>query len=627
MPRAHERALAALEPDDETELGPEWIRSRRESRDLSRRQLAKLLGVHAARVGEWEESKRRVPARVHWPLRRTLGGAKARTASRDADVVEVVRGEPGLSLPQLLERFPAHDQGAVQGALERYLTAGRLFRAKGTVNDRVGRPRVVWRFYPEPQESKRVSSSMTGNWLREQLTEKGWTHEALAGELGVTREAVRSWAQRKQQPIPPGRQDDVARVLAGTRPPQPARRLAVSAMPDLREQRRDAGLTQAELAHRLGMRRGQATVSAWERGDASVSETTAGRIADVLAAAAAQRVTAEQLRAGRERAGWTQPELAQRLGVKPARLRRWEMGRSPIPSLLWGPIRAVLENAPAEEPDEPISDLRERREALHWSQDHLAERLGVWQADVSRWERGAPVAPAMRERVERELEAGTPIDPGAGRRAAIVALVSAEPGLSGRLIMGRVGGSWDAVRAELDLLKAGGKVHDHSTPYTDGRGRVRSRPGLYPDPAPPSSAPSLGGEEIVRRREQLGWSQAQLAREMGIAATIVFRWEHNIVAPGAAFVGQLERVFAEGQSELPAGGANRVARVGERLHPVRELLGLSVSAMARRLGVDRGTLADWEAGVRPVSSWRRGDVLAKLDQLEASAGSPPAGAQ
>jgi len=190
--------------------------------------------------------------------------------------------------------------------------------------------------------------------------------------------------------------------------------------------------------------------------------------------------------------------------------------------------------------------------------------------------------------------------------------------------MGRVGGSWDGVRSKLEALKAAGQLHDRPTPYTDGAGRVRSRPGLYPGPAPASS-PSLSGEEIVRRREQLGWSQAQLAREIGIAQTIVLRWEHGVVAPDATFVGQLERVFAEGQRELPEGGAERLARAGERLRPVRERLGLSVSEMARRLGVDRGTLADWEAGVRPVSSGRRRDVFAKLDQLEAGAGASAAG--
>ncbi|MGH2869192.1 MAG: helix-turn-helix domain-containing protein, partial [Solirubrobacteraceae bacterium] len=132
------------------------------------------------------------------------------------------------------------------------------------------------------------------------------------------------------------------------------------------------------------------------------------------------------------------------------------------------------------------------------------------------------------------------------------------------------------------------------------------------------------GVEIVRRREQLGWSQARLAREMGISQTIVHRWESGEVAPDAGYVEQLERVFADGQQELPEGGAERLARVGERLGPLREQLGLSVSAMARRLGVDRGTYAVWEAGRRPVSSSRRHEILAAVDQL--AAGLPHAGA-
>jgi len=57
--------------------------------------------------------------------------------------------------------------------------------------------------------------------------------------------------------------------------------------------------------------------------------------------------------------------------------------------------------------------------------------------------------------------------------------VTAQSGLSGRLVMGRVGGSWDGVRSKLEALKAAGQLHDRPTPYTDGAGRVRSRPRYF----------------------------------------------------------------------------------------------------------------------------------------------------
>lgn len=626
VPPAYEHPLAALEGDDEeTMLDPAWICARREFHKLSGRRLAKLIGVQPPRVGEWEQGKRPVPPRHRWALRRVLGAPKAKTGSRDAEVLEVVRSEPGLSLRQLLQRFPAHNAGAVQGALDRHVFSKRLYRAKGTVTDRLGRPRHVWRFYPDPQESERVEASMTGAWLRRQLLEIGWTHEALARELGVTREAVRYWTKREQQPIPAGRQVDMRRVLANKRPPSRPRQQSHSAMPDLRSRRQAAGLTQAELAEWLQLNRGQSAVSAWERGVVSLNETTAERITAALAAAKAAGVTGSELRAGRERAGWTQAEFAKRLDVTRSRLRRWELGRSPIPSRFWEPARSVLQDAPTAEHAEPMPGLRGRRKRLGCSQAEMARRLGVWQADVSRWERGAPVPATMRERLERELETGVVVDPGSERRATIVALVTEEPGLSPKLVMKRVGGHWDVVHAELEALEAAAQLHERPTPYTDGAGRVRSRPGLYPGTGPSGPAPTLAGEEIARGREQLGWSQAQLAREMGIAPTIVHRWEHSVVAPDATFVRQLERVFAEGQRDLPEGGAERLAQVGGRLRPVRERLGFSVSEMARRLGVDRGTLADWEAGVRPVSSGRRRDLLALLDRLEVGAGVSAAG--
>src|SRR5262249_47974353 len=51
----------------------------------------------------------------------------------------------------------------------------------------------------------------------------------------------------------------------------------------------------------------------------------------------------------------------------------------------------------------PMADLRSRRESLGISQEALAKRAGVVQSSVSRWEKGAPIPPELRDRLERVL--------------------------------------------------------------------------------------------------------------------------------------------------------------------------------------------------------------------------------
>jgi transcriptional regulator with XRE-family HTH domain len=50
----------------------------------------------------------------------------------------------------------------------------------------------------------------------------------------------------------------------------------------------------------------------------------------------------------------------------------------------------------------------------------------------------------------------------------------------------------------------------------------------------------------------------------------------------------------------------------ERLLSARELLGLSQAGLAEKLGVDRGTVGDWERGVRLPSEERLTAVEALL---------------
>lgn len=437
----------------------------------------------------------------------------------------------------------------------------------------------------------------------------------------VSREAVRAWERMRFVPRTRGKEVLGALFQLHDEPKlAPRRRTAPSAMDgaDLRDRRRLLGLTQAELGRRVGVTQG--TICGWERRKHPVTELMAEQVARAFLAAESERVTVDDVRAERGRVGWSQAELARRLGVSLSAVRSWETHGGTVPCRRWVAIRRLFAAAADAELGEPVPTLATRRGELRWSRAELARRLGVSQADVSRWERGAIVPPAVRATLERELASGLPpADPALARRDAVVDLVRDEPGISGKQVMGRMGGTWLDVRAAIERLRADGQLHERATRYVDSAGRSRSRPGLYPGPEPTSvtGEEAWAGQELVRRRGRLDWSQAELARRLGLAPAIVCRWEQAPAIPSEEMA-RLRAVLAAG-GEMPAGGADRLHDLGAALAAARARLGLSVSAMARRLGVDRGTLAGWETGQRDVSVWRRREILTALDALDPSA--------
>lgn len=64
--------------------------------------------------------------------------------------------------------------------------------------------------------------------------------------------------------------------------------------------------------------------------------------APLFRASAEDRLTPAALRAARKRAGWGQDELARRLGLNQANISRWEHGKKPIPEKYEGELRQVL---------------------------------------------------------------------------------------------------------------------------------------------------------------------------------------------------------------------------------------------------------------------------------------------
>lgn len=449
-------AMRALAPSDHRDRPtPEWVRARREERELSYRELGAKLDVHPAHVREWESGERPIPARLYGDLRRALE-PQARFRQRDNEVFRLVSSMPeGLTMRELLEQFPQHDHRAVLGSLKRHVDHGDLFKARKAISSKQGRRLFGWRFYPQFEPDDPIGSRMTGNWLRAKLTETGWTQTALADALGITRGGIKDWLRNGDCLIPPARHREVVQLLAHSEPPAPPppKPRPPSALPLMRERRLAAGLTQRELAERTGIpvvtlgnyergkrpvpperadlieaalaegptlragseggsRRGVATLTNTPRGAGRVPQTYESmRKRTVLRSeldtrSGRQPVSSDELRAARGAHGQTRREFAEQLGVTHTRIRNWEEGISPVPTALWEPIRDLAASGvPADTPPMTAHELRVGRERLGLTQRELAERIGATVPRLRHWEQGNAAMPrSMWECVRSVLE-------------------------------------------------------------------------------------------------------------------------------------------------------------------------------------------------------------------------------
>ena len=95
------------------------------------------------------------------------------------------------------------------------------------------------------------------------------------------------------------------------------------------------------------------------------------------------------------------------------------------------------------------------------------------------------------------------------------------------------------------------------------------------------------GEQLRKRRMDLGISQRKLASQLGVNRTSIEHWERNMVQPARWMVPRI-REFLGLQPLQP------LTSFGERLTAYRRDLGLSQEALARRLGVHKTTVVRWE---------------------------------
>jgi transcriptional regulator with XRE-family HTH domain len=283
------------------------------------------------------------------------------------------------------------------------------------------------------------------------------------------------------------------------------------------------GLTQAALAERVGIPREQ--VARWEHG-VPVPEEMAPRISATLAAAADERVTAEDLRRCQAEAGWSRRELAEYLGMKESRIKRWLQGR-PIPSQLWRTIRARLENAPTE----------------------------------SRSDR---------------------------RRSAILTAVQEQPGISISSLAERLPGDFYAIRNEVEKLIASNRLHARATRYAGPGGYSRTgrpRRGLYPGSPPATAEPKpLPGLLLREVRKAHGLTQSELAHRVPTTASVIGRWERSAVGVPVEFRDAVRNALEADMTSLTdSWGRNlRKARAaaGLTLGDVARAVGVTIGAVS-----------------------------------------------
>jgi transcriptional regulator with XRE-family HTH domain len=108
--------------------------------------------------------------------------------------------------------------------------------------------------------------------------------------------------------------------------------------------------------------------------------------------------------------------------------------------------------------------------------------------------------------------------------------------------------------------------------------------------------------------------QRDVATILGVQPATYGRWERDQKRPAIKLMPGVLMLLG------PGSRATRKSPPEERLLSARQLLGLSQAGLAEKLGVDRGTVGDWERGVRLPS----GERLAAVEALLSPDGGKPA---
>ena len=130
----------------------------------------------------------------------------------------------------------------------------------------------------------------------------------------------------------------------------------------------------------------------------------------------------------------------------------------------------------------------------------------------------------------------------------------------------------------------------------------------------PSEPPRTLGERLKAWRLGRGLEQRDVAAMLGVQPGTDGRWERGQKRPAIKFMPGVLMLLG------PDPSATQKSLPEERLLSARQLLGLTQAGLAEKLGVDRGTVGDWERGVRLPAEER----LAAVEALLSPGGGKPA---
>lgn len=397
--------------------------------------------------------------------------------------------------------------------------------------------------------------------------------------------------------------------------------------------------------------------------------------------AAPVAVTGTMLRAAKASSGRSTAVLAHSCGVTAATWRSWEARGVPR-------ARVVDVGKALGAPDG--SAIRALREAAGWSQTDLAKRVGVRYGVVQGWETSTRPVPAGRVAIllaALDSAAAAAVDRRERLVGSIVDDIRSRPGVSEshlrhehRQSGGRV--TRDGSYAEaLDDAKRRGLVVESLVTETSS-GYPKSRTGLFAPGQAPDRVEPMTGDELGRRRTALELTQAELAELCDVSPVTVLHWEqcragaipahgaerapralalaqtrtrpsevrsarlleligtkpgiakHRLWGPGAGDTETVDRDLAALEdagnivrsetfdrlgrrypgfylagAELPA----LVQLSGDELRRRREAAGWSQLALTAALGVGSSTVSRWESGDRGCPPARTAEILRVLE--------------
>ena len=599
------RARALLEEDSEeatesggtgTELGPALRRLRRE-RGLTQRQLAERSGVLQSVISWYETKPSYHPARSRLAaLARALDVPEAeltRLLPRPPAVTLVgralreLREQRGLGRRQLAERsgvdrqlIAQYEIKGIQPSYEKLSALARVLRV----------PRGELRGLLT-QHGLRKRASPFGQLVRKARLARGISRQELAQRVGLLPVTLHCYETTHHCPSTQRAPQLVRRLAAALdldpellerRLAQPRQRPPTAFGRRLRELRIDCGLTQAQLETRSGATRGG--IGRYERGDSyptpgkipaleaalGVPEQELARLLPLLSVERELPPFARELRRWRAERGFTQPELAERAGIRVMTIRLYETARThPSP----GAVAA------------------------------LAKALGVDPASFERLLPARPRASALAQKLlELRIERGLSQREVADRAGCTTTILSNwELGRSSR-----VAPDWAALAAALGVP-------------TSELTRVAPPGAIHPP------APSPLGSELARARRRLGLSQHRLARRAGLSRESISRYELGTAYPSPRALAALAEILGVPLRRLerllrPAPNA---AKRGRELRRLRQERGLTRSQLAARLGCRHFDVTSYELGRMPLPPEQLAPLARALGVAPEELGGPP----